>query len=75
MKEKPIARCKECKMEFSAWISDNKICPECDGEVEFITNQNQFESKHTKLNPEFEKLNIPYGKSINQNQFEKKVIK
>jgi len=30
-----IAKCKQCFMKFDVWISDDKTCPECEGEIEF----------------------------------------
>lgn len=30
-----IAICLECKNEYTEWLSDSKVCPECDGVVIF----------------------------------------
>jgi len=34
--KEPIAICRECKAEFTTWISDSKQCPSCEGEMMFF---------------------------------------
>lgn len=30
-----IAICKDCGNEYTTWLSDEKECPECEGEMVF----------------------------------------
>ena len=50
--EKPIARCKNsrCNMTFSVWASDDKTCPECEGEMQFTPNEKDQEFREENKN-------------------------
>ena len=64
MKQKqPKAICKECKTEYTDWLSDSIECPECEGEMIFLHTQPKEENSKCEHKKSLKEATIPYPKN------------